>query len=134
VSDPAVSYDRPALAFTQDALENTWNAYAKLMQQKGRLNLYSTLSFRKPTLKEKFQIEFTIENKVQQEAIELEKADLMGFLRKELNNYSISLDTIINTVESERKPYTATDKFKRMAEKNPAINKLRQQFDLDVDI
>ena len=133
-NDAPVNYDRPTENFGQETLENTWNAYAKLVQQKGKYNLYSTLSFRKPFLQEKFQVEFTIENKVQEEALEQEKTDLLGFLRKELNNYSITLKTIINIVDSERKPYTATDKFKRMAEKNPAINKLKQQFDLDIEI
>ena len=55
-------------------------------------------------------------------------------MRKELNNYSVQLVTTITNNNSEKKLYTATDKFKRMAEKNPAINKLRQQFDLDIEI
>jgi DNA polymerase-3 subunit gamma/tau len=133
-NEGSANYQRPATAFTQDILESTWNGYAKQMNEKGKYNLYSTLTFRKPLLTENFAVEFTIENKVQQEEIDLEKSDLLAFLRKELNNYSISLKTTINTVESERKPYTASDKFKRMAEKNPAITKLKQQFDLDIDI
>lgn len=132
-NEAAPDYERPATAFSQEILENTWNLYAKEIQQKGKINLYSTLSFRKPLLKENFTIEFTIENKVQQEVLEQERLDLLSFLRKQLNNYSINLKTMINTVESERKPYTTGDKFKRMAEKNPAINKLKQVFDLDID-
>ncbi|MBI2268802.1 MAG: DNA polymerase III subunit gamma/tau [Bacteroidetes bacterium] len=132
-NEAAPDYEKPAMAFSQEILENTWNLYAKNIQQKGKINLYSTLSFRKPLLKENFIIEFTIENKVQQEVLEQERLDLLSFLRKELNNYSINLKTIINTIESERKPYTTGDKFKRMAEKNPAINKLKQLFDLDID-
>ena len=104
------------------------------MQQKGKHNLYSTLCFRKPVLKENALIEFTIDNKVQEETLENEKSELLGFLRKELNNYSTALKTVITTVESERKPYTSGDKFKRMAEKNPALLKLKQQFDLDIEI
>lgn len=132
-NEAAPDYERPATVFSQEILENTWNLYAKEIQQKGKINLYSTLSFRKPLLKENFTIEFTIENKVQQEVLEQERLDLLSFLRKQLNNYSINLKTMINTVESERKPYTTGDKFKRMAEKNPAINKLKQLFDLDID-
>jgi DNA polymerase-3 subunit gamma/tau len=133
--DPVViDHDRPAHSFSQEALESTWNAYAKQVQQKGKLNLYSTLTFRKPLLRENALIEFTIENKVQEETLELEKTELLGFLRKELNNFNSTLKTIINTVESERKPYTAGDKFKRMAEKNPVIQKLKQKFDLDIEI
>jgi len=125
---------RPTELFSQDALESSWNTYAKQMQQKGKHNLYSTLSFRKPVLKENALIEFTIDNKVQEETLENEKSDLLGFLRKELNNYSAALKTVINTIDSERKPYTSGDKFKRMAEKNPTLLKLKQQFDLDIEI
>jgi hypothetical protein len=35
--------------------------------------------------------------------------------------------------ENERKVYTPADKYKRLAEKNPALAKLRQALDLDVD-
>ena len=35
--------------------------------------------------------------------------------------------------EEQVKPYTSRDKFKHMAEKNPAINKLKSQLDLDID-
>lgn len=134
VSETTATNERPNATFTQEKLETVWDMYAKQMQEKGKINLYSTLLFRKPLLTENFAIEFTIENKVQQEAIEQEKADLLSFLRAELSNYTTSLKTIINTIESERKPYTAGDKFKRMAEKNPALTKLKQQFDLDIEV
>lgn len=128
------SYEKASVEFTQDVLENAWNIYANKIQQKGKYNLFSTLTFRKPKLADSFQIEFIVENKVQEEAIEQEKPELLGFLRSQLNNYRISLKTIINTIESERKLYTAGDKYKRMAEKNPSIAKLKQQFDLDIDL
>ena len=131
--ETVINAGRPKTTFTQAQLEEMWNTYARLIHTKGKFNLHSTLTFRKPSLQEHFEIEFTIENKVQLEALEHEKADLLGYLRNELNNYGITLKLVINTVESERRPYTPSDKFKRMAEKNPAINKLKQQFDLDID-
>ena len=35
--------------------------------------------------------------------------------------------------EDKTNLYTATDKYKHLAEKNPSINKLRQAFDLDIE-
>jgi DNA polymerase-3 subunit gamma/tau len=133
VQDLAVRDDRPAGIFTQELLEAAWDNYSSQVKQGGKLNFYSTLTFRKPLLKENFLIEFTIENKVQEEALEQEKSGLLGFLRKELKNYELTLKTVINTVESERKPYTSGDKFKFMAEKNPVISRLKQQFDLELE-
>lgn len=125
--------DKSASIFPANELEAVWLEYSKLVQQKGKINLHSTLSTRKPDLKENFSIEFTIENKAQEEELEHEKADLLSFLRKRLNNHEIQLKLIVNKTEGEKKIYTASDKFKRMAEKNPNIDKLKQQFDLEID-
>jgi DNA polymerase-3 subunit gamma/tau len=119
--------------FTLQQFEQAWNNYAKQMMQIGKASLSATLTNRKPSINENFLIEFTIENKVQEETIEIEKTEILSFLRKTLNNYSISLKTIINKSETEKKPYTANEKFKYLAVKNPNLNKLKQQFDLEVD-
>ena len=97
-----------------------------------KLNFYSTLISRKPLLKENFVVEFTIDNKVQEDELHREKLELLGHLRKELLNKEIQLTTIINKNESEKRPYTNAEKFKHMLAINPAIDKLRKQLDLEV--
>ena len=59
--------------------------------------------------------------------------NFLGYLRKELNNYDIQLQLVMVTVEDKTNLYTATDRYKHLAEKNPVINKLRQAFDLDIE-
>jgi hypothetical protein len=54
-------------------------------------------------------------------------------LRKELQNTELQLTTVINYVADIKKLYTQREKFMHMAEKNPSINKLRQQLDLEID-
>ena len=88
---------------------------------------------KKPVLKENFNIEFTITNKSVEESINEDKLVFLGILRKELNNYSIQLQLIINAVEDKTNLYTATDRYKRLSEKNPALNTFRQKFDLDLE-
>ena len=127
VSEATVNY------FSDADLQTAWSNYARPMQSSGKMNLYSTLTSRKPILKESGQIELVVENKVQEELMNEEKTDLLGFLRKELKNYGIQLVITLNKLEGEKKIYTSQDKYKRMAEKNPAITKLKQQFDLDID-
>lgn len=134
VDEPAKKIEQLKENFTIDQMEVAWTEYGKVLEQKGKRNLYNTMRSRKPALVENFIIEFTIENKAQEEELEFEKTDLLGFLRKQLNNNDIQLKLIVNKIEGEKKLYTASDKFKRMAEKNPNINKLRQQFDLEIDM
>lgn len=125
--------DLPKKEFDQKQLEDAWSKFAKLQKEKNKVNFSTTLTSRFPVLKENYLIEFTIDNKVQEEEIANEKAEIMAFLRNELQNFDTQLVTIITKNEGDKKPYTASDKFKRMAEKNPAINNLRSKFDLEID-
>ena len=119
--------------FTEEQLLQNWAKYAKLAQEQGKLQLYATLTGRQPSLKDNFVIEWPLDNRSQEEMIEKEKTDLLGYLRRELKNTEIKLSTIVSKDESAKKLYTAHDKFQHMAQKNPNINKLKQQFDLEID-
>jgi DNA polymerase-3 subunit gamma/tau len=123
----------PEDEFTADQLVQVWLKFASIVKQKGRTNFFAMLASRKPVLKERCLIEFTLDNKVQEEELRMEKTELMSFLRRELNNFSIELHTVISSEEREKKPYTAQEKFQRMMEKNPAIAQFRQQLDLEID-
>lgn len=132
LNEPRQEYQQPTAIFTAEMLEDAWSRYAKTIQIKMPF-LYATLTTRKHVLKENYCIELTVENETASERINEEKSELLEFLRKELNNFKIALNAVVSKDEKELKPYTPQDKFKRMAEKNPALNKLRQQFDLEVD-
>ncbi|MCD4746035.1 MAG: DNA polymerase III subunit gamma/tau [Bacteroidales bacterium] len=116
--------------FTQEQLQKTWEIFAQsVISDK---NYYSTLIKRKPLLKDNFIIEFTVDNKIQENEINENKLDLLGFLRKELKNEPIDLKILIVQNKKEDKPYTSEEKFKKMAEKNPAIIKLKNQLNLEI--
>lgn len=120
-------------SFTQQALETTWDKYANDLKAKGRANLASALLSKRPVLTDESIIEFSVNNKALEESINEDKLIFLGFLRKELNNFSIQLNLIMTVAEDKTNLYTATDKYKHLAEKNPNINKLRQAFDLDIE-
>lgn len=119
---------------TEISVHNTWNAFAKMMDEKGRKNISVTLLSRRPELRDNNLIEFAVTNKVQEEELKILKVDLLDFLKTQLHNSNIQLQTrIIETAEEPLKAYTAKDKFKKMAEKNPALENLKKRFDLDLD-
>ncbi|MES2286815.1 MAG: DNA polymerase III subunit gamma/tau [Bacteroidota bacterium] len=120
-------------SFTQQALETTWDKYANDLKAKGKANLASALLSKRPVLTDESIIEFTVSNKALEETINEDKINFLGFLRKELNNFSIQLNLVMTLAEDKTNLYTATDKYKHLAEKNPTINKLRQAFDLDIE-
>ncbi|MCK6649643.1 MAG: DNA polymerase III subunit gamma/tau [Bacteroidia bacterium] len=126
--------ERPKQPVSQDALDTVWQRYANELKAKGKQNLAIVLTSRQPTLgSDSLTIEYVINNKAAEEALNEDKTTFLSFLRKELNNYSVSLNIVVAQVEEGKNLYTATDRYKHLSEKNPAINKLRQAFDLDIE-
>ncbi len=132
VNEEQSDYNKTANDFSEEQLHLHWNTYAETIQQDNP-NLYSSITKHMPVLKENFQLELIIDNKVQEDEINSKKADLLSYLRKELNNYQISLVLEIKHVAAEVRPYTTKEKFNSLAEKNPSILKLKEQLDLDID-
>lgn len=118
--------------FTENELITYWKKYA-IMVRDNQPRLYSTLISSEPEVNENKVIHFLVTNKLQQEAISEIKPDLLAFLRKELNNYNIQLETTISGKEIESKPYHPEDKFAKLAEKNPALNSFKQNLGLDFE-
>ncbi|MFT7613748.1 MAG: DNA polymerase-3 subunit gamma/tau [Parvicellaceae bacterium] len=110
-----------------------WNNYANRMKNNGKTNLHATLTKHKPELKPDFVIELSIDNTVQEEVLALEKMEFLDYLRNELNNFQIQLKTVLVKTESGNALYTTRDKFEKLAEKNPSLNKLKDLLNLDLD-
>ncbi|MFI5164227.1 MAG: DNA polymerase III subunit gamma/tau [Bacteroidia bacterium] len=126
-----VSYS-PATTEAKD-LQSVWDDFAQALKKKNKINLSSTLSARKPIEAEDSMITFSVLNQVQEDEINSVKTDLLAFMRSEMKNPSLQLQIIVDKQDTERKPYTGEEKFQRLAEKNPAMNNLRQKFNLEID-
>lgn len=119
--------------FTQAILEQVWKEYAAWLQSQGKITDYSYFVMNNPVLVNPGLVTFTVHNKMAEERINGDKTTLMGFLREKLRNNVFSLEIILSKEEGEQRLYTIQDKFKRLAEINPSLQKLRQTFDLDLD-
>ena len=60
------------------------------------------------------------------------KPKLMKYLRESLNNYGISLKVILNETVEKKFAYTPQEKYNKLREKNPLIEKLKDSFQLDL--
>ncbi len=129
----AVQVEKLKNSFTQERLEDAWNKYSLLMRKKGKLNFAATLTNRKPVLKENAGIGFMIDNLAQEEEFAAEKTDLVSFLKNELQNTGIVLQTSVSKNPTEKRPYSPQEKFKYLSEKNPALLKLKQQLDMEIE-
>jgi DNA polymerase-3 subunit gamma/tau len=120
--------------FTQSDLELVWKPMAESVA-KDSPNLFNTLTCRIPVLTDGFKVIVTVDNKIQDSEIFGKRTEILGYLRKELRNWGIQLETHVTDrpVES-RKPYTDQEKFNAMAERNPAIKTLKDQLNLDIEM
>ena len=121
-------------AFSQKDLNEKWEQYANEKENIGKHNLLSVLRDKKAILKENFNVCITLDNKVQEEVLNDEKNKLLGYLKTQFENDSISLTFEVTPLkEEEMKAYTAEDKFRKMVKKNPDLLNLKDKFDLEID-
>jgi len=113
-------------------LQKTWSDYAKARKQEGKSSLHATLMANKPMITGPGSVAFTIVNAVQENYLREEKPTLLGHLRRELGDPLLQLEVVKQEVTDLRPRYTAKDRFQIMAEKNPALLKLRDALDLDL--
>ena len=115
------------------SLETAWSAFAELLKQKKKINLASTMTARVPQMEGESTIAFNVLNQVQEDEITAIKTDLLVFLKSKMRKSALQLKITVDKTEAERKPYTGEEKYQRLAEKNPELAKLRQQFNLEID-
>ncbi|MEM7186039.1 MAG: DNA polymerase III subunit gamma/tau [Bacteroidota bacterium] len=123
--------DLPAESFTETQMQEAWTAYAKKVEKEGKFNLLSHLTMGTPKLEGNL-IHLEFPNDTIKVEVERAKYDLMEHLRTSLRNHEIDLSIEVNEAEVKRYAYTPREKFEKLMEKNPLIDTLRKEFDLDV--
>jgi len=119
--------------FSETEMMKVWNDFANIKKEDGRTNLFITLTALPPTLKDKNKIEIKISNDAQQKLLNENRVELMEYLRKKLKNDTIEVVTFITEEIKTDIPYTSTDKFNKMIEKNTSLKVLRDELGLDPD-
>ena len=124
--------NHPKDAFTEKKLQELWKSYVELLNKKGERSIASIIGTDIPTLGADFQISFTVPNKLMQDQFKKGRPKLMNFLREKLNNYGIAIVVLLNEAVEKKFAYTPDEKYKKLKEKNPLLEKLRQAFELDL--
>ncbi len=122
----------PKDSFTEEALLNAWNDYIKIIDDKGRKILSSALHTDIPKLKDKNTIWIELPNDTMKKEVERDQYPLIEYLKKQLNNFHITLYITINEIVEQKYAFTPQEKYEKLREVNPLIDKLRKEFDLDL--
>ena len=122
-------YDNDKNITLVDIIE-TWNEYAKIQEDKGKFNLASILRITTPIFEDNTII-YSVPNNTSSLEIDLEKQQLLLFIRTKLNS-KINLSVKIDKKIDKKIAYTNKEKYELLKEKNPLIEDLRSEFKLSI--
>ncbi|MDA3879932.1 MAG: hypothetical protein PF436_06035 [Prolixibacteraceae bacterium] len=124
VQDNPTQQDKP---FTKVDVHQIWPQMAE--RYKEQVHLFKTLETL-PNVNGNIVI-IEVENSVQQNKIKLIKPEIIGYLRRTLQNSKIDVQEVLNKSITEKKVLTDEQKLKMMMQKNPALMLFKNKFNLD---
>lgn len=117
--------------FNETQLHAAWDEYIHRLKNKGEKILASIMETDMPKID---GLKITIELPAETMKKDLERGQnpLMAFLKKKLKNSLITLEIEVNESTAKKYAFTNIEKYNKLKEKNPLIEKLRTTFDLDI--
>ncbi|WP_091871081.1 DNA polymerase III subunit gamma/tau [Pricia antarctica] len=122
----------PNEAFTQEQMQKHWAEFVEKIDSDGQKILASSLTTDVPKMFDETTIWIELPNDTMKKEVEREQYDLMVYLKHQLKNHFISLRITVNEDTAKKYAFTPEEKYEKLREKNPAIDLLRQTFDLDL--
>ena len=117
--------------FTQEELELQWMSMCNRMPQE-----YSGIATRmknmNPVITEFPKLQVTVDNTLIQQQMEDFKGRIVKTLINSLHNVGITIDIIVAEQTGQKKLLTRREQFEALSKENPAVEKLRQDFDLEL--
>ena len=132
IKNPSIRQEElPTLPFTEVEMQKHWNDYITKIENQGKKILASSLQTDIPRLKDNFTIRLQFPNSTMKKEVEREQGPLLQYLREKLQNHSIEIQISVNEEIAKKYAFTPEEKYEKLKEKNPAIEMLRTEFDLD---
>ena len=122
----------PTNSFSESNMQAAWEEFVIDLEKKGKYNLASILRIDTPKLSSESVINMVFPNSTNKVEVERQQYDLLAYIRKKLNNFSVNLEITVNEELEKQYAYTPIEKYEKLKEKNPNIDLLRKTFDLDI--
>jgi len=130
---PADNSNRPRtdMPFTQEDLELQWLSMCNRMPQE-HSGIAARMKNMTPVITEGTAVEVTVDNALVKQDIDRIFKSILKTLQIYLNNSQLTLTILVSEKPAEVKILTRREQFEQMREKNPAVEALRQAFDLEL--
>ena len=119
------------VAFTQDELELQWMSMCNRMPQK-LVGIASRMKNMTPVITELPKVEVVVGNEFIKEEMEKIHGSIVNTLKMYLHNDAIELQITVDEHHEEVKILTRREQFEELSKQNPAIEKLRATFELEL--
>ena len=115
--------------FSQDDLELQWMSMCNRMPQK-LSGIAARMKNMNPVILEPPQIELVVPNEIVRDEMEQIRGNILNTLKLYLHNNAITMTMRVAKKEEREKILTRREQFEWMSSQNPAVEKLREAFDL----
>ncbi len=117
------------------ALLEAWNEYAQLVKDKEIADGVTLTNVSPKVISDApSTFEILVESSYHQQVVEKRRDSIINFLKEKLKVKRVNMVVTISKTETQKKPYTAQEKYAAMKTKNPEIDKLVDQLGLGLDM
>jgi len=117
--------------FTIEDLEKAWQQYGKTIPEQGRIT--SFILNTRPVLISDTTFELTVSNILQEKELIRLQPDIVNFIQLKLRNSGIKMTLKIAAESEVQRANTPEDRYRIMADQNPALDKLKNALGLEID-
>ena len=117
--------------FTEESLRTAWTQFAQSIEKE--VHLKHTMLNCEPKLLDPHLFEVVVHNPAQQDELLQKTLSILSFIRRQLRNDHVQLRVRIEEGNQKQIAVTAAEKFALLLKINPALGKLKEEFDLKLD-
>ena len=116
--------------FTENELLNAWKEYADNLNEEKLLK--NTMTLYHPRMLDKTLFEIEVNTELNKQYLTDHSIALLSFLRERLRNDDITMTIRIAETNAIKKPLTSREIFDEMVQQNPSLQKLSDEFGLEL--
>jgi DNA polymerase III subunit gamma/tau len=127
-AEPTILLNKP---FTTDELIRAWYQFAETIPEQGRMTSFFLSTM--PQLASATTFEVTVSNILQEKELKRLQSDIQGFIHAQLQNSAVRMTIKIAEETAVQRANTPEERYKLMAEQNPALDVLKNGLQLEID-
>ena len=117
--------------FTYEELDKAWQQFAETIPEQGRIT--SFIINTRPKLTSDTTFELTVSNNLQEKELKRLQPEIVEFMQIKLQNSQIRMTLKIAEETEVQRANTPEERYRIMADQNPALDKLKNGLGLEID-